>query len=130
MPRTLVSPPQMHLAPSYSHYAIAEGSTLICFAGQVALDNDMEIVGPGDLHAQTVAAMRNLETAMGVAGVGWDDIVRRTIYTTEPHELEALGSAIKEVTGDAENPPQTIVGVTGLALPELLVEIECTAVIA
>lgn len=130
MPRTLVNPPQMHLAPTYSHYAIAEGSTLIYFAGQVALNTDMEIVGTDDLRTQTVTAMRNLETAMEAAGVEWEDIVRRTVYTTQPHELQVLGEAIAEVTGDAGNPPQTIVGVTGLALPGLLVEIECTAVIA
>ncbi|MFD9719279.1 RidA family protein [Streptomyces sp. NPDC059076] len=129
MARRLINPPEMHPAPSYSHMAIAEGHTVVYFAGQVALDADLAVVGADDLHQQIVASMRNLEKAMKAAGVGWDDIVRRTIYTTRPHELDTIGAAVREVTGDAANPPQTIVGVTGLALPELLVEVECTAVV-
>ncbi|MGW6461590.1 RidA family protein [Streptomyces sp. NPDC055078] len=129
MTRRLVNPPEMHPAPTYSHLAIAEGHTLVFFAGQVALDSDLAVIGPDDLHQQIVASMRNLESAMRAAGVGWDDIVRRTIYTTRPHELETIGAAVREVTGPAADPPQTIVGVTGLALPELMVEIECTAVL-
>ena len=74
--------------------------------------------------------MRNVETAMDAAGVTWGDIVRRTIYTTRPTEYETITAGIDAVTGGAAHPPQTIVGVTGLALPGLLVEIECTAVLA
>ena len=78
---------------------------------------------------QTVGAMRNLETAMGAVGVDWDDIVRRTIYTAQPTEYETITRAIDEVTGGADHPAQTIVGITGLAVPGCLIEIECTAVI-
>ena len=74
--------------------------------------------------------MRNIEIALGEAGVGWDDIVRRTIYTLHPTEYEVITSAIDEVTGGADHPAQTIVGVTGLAVPGCLIEIECTAVVA
>jgi enamine deaminase RidA (YjgF/YER057c/UK114 family) len=74
--------------------------------------------------------MRNLKTAMDAAGVGWDDIVRRTIYTLEPTEYETITRAIDEVTGGADHPAQTIVGITGLAVPGCLIEIECTAVVA
>jgi enamine deaminase RidA (YjgF/YER057c/UK114 family) len=71
--------------------------------------------------------MRNVETAIGAVGVSWDDIVRRTIYTTMPTEYETITSGIDEVTGGAGHPAQTIVGITGLAVPGLLIEIECTA---
>jgi enamine deaminase RidA (YjgF/YER057c/UK114 family) len=73
--------------------------------------------------------MRNLETAMRAVGVEWADIVRRTIYTTRPAEYETITAGIEAVTGGSEHPAQTIVGVTGLALPGLLIEIECTAVL-
>ena len=82
-----------------------------------------------DLHGQTSAAMRNLKTAMDAAGVGWDDIVRRTIYTMQPTEYETITKAIDEVTGGADHPAQTIVGITGLAVRGCLIEIECTAVV-
>ena len=127
--RELVNPPALHPAPGFSHLALAQGRRLVYFAGQVALDRDFGLVGAGDLLEQTKAAMRNLETAMDAAGVTWDDIVRRTIYTTRPTEWETITAGIDAVTGGAAHPPQTIVGVTGLALPGLLVEIECTAVL-
>lgn len=127
MARELVNPPQLHPAPGFSHVAIAEGTRVVHFAGQVGLRADFSLVAD-DLHGQTVGAMRNLEVAMAAAGVGWDDIVRRTIYTTEPTAYEAITRAIDEVTDGAAHPAQTIVGVTGLAVPGLLIEIECTAV--
>ena len=127
MGRELVNPEGMHPAPGFSHVAIATGSKLVCFAGQVALDEAFNIVGGDDLRAQTVAAMRNVETAIGAVDVTWDDIVRRTIYTSMPTEYETITSAIDEVTGGAGHPAQTIVGITGLAVPGLLIEIECTA---
>ena len=127
MGRELVNPEALHPAPGFSHIAIATGSKLVYIAGQVALAADFSIVGEGDLRAQTVAAMRNVEIAMREVGIGWDDIVRRTIYTTTPTEYETITSGIDEVTGGAGHPAQTIIGVTGLALDGLLIEIECTA---
>lgn len=127
--RQLLNPPSLHPAPGFSHVAIARGGTVVHFAGQVALASDFGLVGGDDLFEQTRAAMRNLKLAMDAAGVGWDDIVRRTIYTLRPTEYETITRAIDDVTGGAEHPAQTIVGVTGLAVPGLLIEIECTAVV-
>ena len=127
--RELMNPPELHPAPGFSHVAIATGRTVVHFAGQVALDREFGIVGGADLAEQTRAAMRNVELAMGAAGVGWDDIVRRTIYTLHPTEFATITAAIDEVTGGADHPAQTIVGVTGLAVDGLLIEIECTAVV-
>jgi enamine deaminase RidA (YjgF/YER057c/UK114 family) len=127
--RQLLNPPELHPAPGFSHVAIAEGNKVVYFAGQVALAPDFSLLGD-DLYGQTVGAMRNLEVAVKAAGVGWDDIVRRTIYTTQPTEYETITRAIDEVTGGADHPAQTILGVTGLAVPGLLIEIECTAVVS
>ena len=129
MPRTLINPPELHPAPGFSHVAIAAGDKLVCFAGQVALDAEFRIIGAADLFEQTKAAMRNLLVAMEAADVTWDDIVRRTVYTTAPTEYGVISAAIDEVTGGSASPPQTIIGVTGLAVDGLLVEIECTAVL-
>jgi enamine deaminase RidA (YjgF/YER057c/UK114 family) len=119
----------MHPAPGFSHVAVSRGDRLVTIAGQVALDVDFSVIGPGDLRAQTVAAMRNVEKAMAAVGAGWDDVVRRTVYTLRPTEFQVITEAIDEVTGGAAHPPQTILGVTGLALDGLLIEIECTAMI-
>jgi enamine deaminase RidA (YjgF/YER057c/UK114 family) len=128
MSRQLISPETVHPSPGFSHIAIAEGSTVVHFAGQVALDPEFGIIGGDSLSEQTKAAMNNLAEVMAAADVGWDDIVRRTIYTLHPTEYETITAAIDEVTGGAAHPAQTIVGITGLAVPGLLIEIECTAV--
>ena len=127
--RELLNPPELHPAPGFSHVAIAVGTKVVHLAGQVALDRQFGIVGGDDLAEQTKAAMRNVELALRGAGAGWDDVVRRTIYTLQPTEFATITAAIDEVTGGAEHPAQTIVGVTGLAVDGLLIEIECTAVV-
>jgi enamine deaminase RidA (YjgF/YER057c/UK114 family) len=128
--RELVNPSELHPAPGFSHVAIATGTKVVHLAGQVALDQQFGIVGGDDLGEQTKAAMRNVEVALRAAGADWDDIVRRTIYTVHPTEFETITAAIDEVTGGAAHPAQTIVGITGLAVPGLLIEIECTAIVA
>jgi enamine deaminase RidA (YjgF/YER057c/UK114 family) len=127
MPRQDTNPEELHPAPGFSHVTEAKGTRLVYFAGQLALDQEFGILGGDDLGEQTKAAMRNLETAMKAVGVGWDDIVRRTIYTLHPTEYEVITATIDEVTGGADYPAQTIIGVTGLAVPGCLIEIECTA---
>lgn len=128
MTRKLINPESLHPAPGFSHIAVATGTQVVHFAGQVALDKQFNVIG-SDLHTQTTAAMKNLKLAMDAAGVEWKDIVRRTIYTLKPTEFETISAGIDEVTGGVENPAQTIIGVTGLAVEGLLIEIECTAVI-
>jgi enamine deaminase RidA (YjgF/YER057c/UK114 family) len=128
--RRLISPEDLHPSPGYSHVAVASGSRIVFLAGQVALERDFTIVGGTDLAAQTRRAMQNVGTALDAAGGDWGDVVRRTIYTTRPGEFETIAAAIDAVTGGGPQPAQTIVGVTGLALPGLLIEIEVTAVIA
>jgi len=127
--RRLFSPEDLHPSPGFSHIAVASGSRIVFLAGQVALERDFTIVGGTDLAAQTRCAMQNVRTALYSVDGDWGDVVRRTIYTTRPAEFETIAAAIDDVTGGGLQPAQTIVGVTGLALPGLLIEIEVTAVI-
>jgi enamine deaminase RidA (YjgF/YER057c/UK114 family) len=91
------------------------------------MDRNFGIIGGDDLGLQTEAAMRNLGTALAEIGATFDDVVRRTIYTTRPTEFETITAAIEKVQGSSDHPAQTIAGVTGLAVPGLLIEIEATA---
>jgi enamine deaminase RidA (YjgF/YER057c/UK114 family) len=124
--RESINPPDLHPAPGFSHVSVAHGSRTVYIAGQIALAPDFSIVGGEDLGEQTKAAMRNLEIALRAADASWEHVVRRTIYTTHPTEYEVITAAIEEVQGSNEHPAQTIVGVTGLAVPGLLIEIEAT----
>lgn len=127
--RKLLSPPQLHPAPGFNHVAIKEGSTLVSVAGQVALGHDFSVIAPGDLAEQTRVVMRNIAIALEAAGATWDDVIRRTIYTLHPTEFAVISEAIESVQGPAKHPAQTIVGVTGLAVEGLLIEIEVTALL-
>jgi enamine deaminase RidA (YjgF/YER057c/UK114 family) len=124
--RELINPSELHPAPGFSHIAVAKGSRLVFVAGQVALNPDFSIIGENDLGAQAEAAMRNLETALRAIGATFEDVVRRTIYTTQPTEFETITAAIEKVQGSSDHPAQTIAGVSGLALPGLMIEIEAT----
>jgi enamine deaminase RidA (YjgF/YER057c/UK114 family) len=127
--RELINPPELFPPPGFSHVAVASGERLVFVAGQTAITPDFAVVGEGDLAAQTRASMECVGIALRAAGADWDDVVRRTIYTVAPTEFEVITRAIEEVTGDSPHPPQTIIGVTGLALPQLMIEIEVTALI-
>jgi len=124
--RKLINPSQLHPAPGFSHITVAEPGTMAYIAGQVALAPDFSVLGGDDLGAQTQAAMRNVELALKAVNASWEDVVRRTIYTLHPTEYEVITAAIEEVQQSTEHPAQTIIGVTGLAVPGLLIEIEVT----
>jgi enamine deaminase RidA (YjgF/YER057c/UK114 family) len=126
MSRKLINPPSLHPAPGFSHITVAEPGTIAYFAGQVALAPDFSIIGGDDLGEQTKAAMRNIGVALKAVNATWDDVVRRTIYTLHPTEYEVMTAAIEEIQGSKDHPAQTIIGVTGLAVPGLLIEIEVT----
>ena len=127
--RELINPPMIHESPGYSHIAVTDAKKLVFLVGQVALDKNFELVGGDDLYAQTRATVANVVLALEAVGATWDDIVRRTIYTTKPLEWETITRAIVDETGETEHPPQTVAGVAGLGLESLLLEMECTAAI-
>jgi len=125
--RELVHPSRIHPTPGFSHAAIAPVGRIAYVAGQVALAEDFSVIGMGDLGEQTKAAMRNVKVVLDEIGASWGAVVRRTIYTLRPTEFEEITRAIEEVQGSSDHPAQTIVGVTGLAIDGLLIEIEVTA---
>lgn len=128
--RELINPAGMHPAPGFSHIAVTSAPRTAFIAGQVALAEDFSVIGGDDLFAQSVAAMRNVEVALRSIDAGWDQVVRRTIYTTAPTEFETITRAIEQVQESTDHPAQTIVGITGLAIPGLLIEIEVTVALS
>jgi len=126
MSRKLINPPELHPAPGFSHIAVAAPGSVAYIAGQVALAPDFSVIGGDDLGAQTRAAMRNIEVALREINATWEDVVRRTIYTLHPTQYEVITAAIEDVQKSKDHPAQTIIGVTGLAVPGLLIEIEVT----
>ena len=106
-----------------------EGSTrqLVC-AGQTAVDADGNPQHEGDMRAQMTLALDNLEAVLKAGGMGLADIVRLGIMTTDVdaamRNFDVLGARLGTA---GATPPQTLVGVTRLALPSLMIEFEATA---
>ena len=129
MKRTAVNPWSWSLNFGYNQAEMLVGANrrLIC-AGQTAVDADGNPQHPGDMRSQIALALDNLEAVLNAAGMGLADIVRLNIYTTNMDEalkhFDILGSRLGPA-GAA--PPMTLLGVTRLALPPLMFEIEATA---
>ena len=101
---------------------------LIC-SGQASVDADGRPLHAGDMRAQVTQALDNLETVLQAAGFTLADVVRLNIYTTDVDRmLEAFDVLVSRMGGAGGRQASTLLGVTRLAFPENMVELEATAV--
>jgi enamine deaminase RidA (YjgF/YER057c/UK114 family) len=115
----------------FSQVVVATGTRTIYTAGQVSIDEGGATVGAGDLAAQATQAMRNVGLALAAAGASYADIVKITTYVVnyQPEQRVVIGKARAPFFANRTPPASTLVGVSALALPEWLVEIEAVAVV-
>lgn len=132
--------PKQHLNPDalfpslpigFSQAVVAEGGRTVYLSGQTAWDANKQIVGGNDLGEQTRQALRNVRHGVEAAGGRLADVVSLRLYIVNPKpgDLGPVGEALREFFPAAQPPASTWIGVTSLAVPEFLIEIEAIAVI-
>jgi len=126
-----INPPELLVIPEIANVSIATGTRIVHVSGQTAVDTAGKVVGSTHLD-QSREAWRNLKAALEAAGATINDVAKITIYVVDYSwdAVEALTTAATEVFGGP--PPltaNTLVGVSALWLPGLLVEIEAVAVL-
>lgn len=116
--------------PAYSHVVTARGARHVYVSGQVAVDEHRTSVGADDLAAQTEQVMQNLETALAAAGATFADVVKLTTFVVgyTPEMRSVIGEVRARYLPAGDPPASTLVGVSALAAPDWLIEIEAIAV--
>lgn len=131
----LVNPEGLPRVDIYRQVSVATGSRLVFIAGQIARDADGGKVGAGDLAAQVEQCYLNIGTALADVGGSFDHVVKLTVYFVDwtPDKIsdfvEGVARASAKLGVITPVPPLTGVGVAALAEPDVLVEVEATAVI-
>jgi enamine deaminase RidA (YjgF/YER057c/UK114 family) len=122
-PATL-SPPR-----NYAHVTVVASGRQVHVSGQVATNAAGEVVGKGDLGAQTEQVYANLGHALGAAGATLADVFKIVTYVVNitPDKVAQVRAARARFIGTGPFPSSTMVGVTGLVHPDLLIEIEAIA---
>ena len=134
MPADRINPSNMYDSLSYgfSHATISREGAQLHLSGQVAWDKDNQLVGGDDLAAQARQALANLKAVLADQGLTPADLVRIRTYVVNhtPDKIGPVAGEMMAFFGDAMPCANTWIGVQALAMPEFLIEIEGTAVMA
>ena len=128
MERTIVNPWAWSIAFGFDQAHLLENPSrvLVC-SGQTSLDADGAVQHAGDMTAQVLLAYDNLGAVLAEAGMTFDDVVRITAYTTDVDAFLGAIPAAQAHLGTEGRTAFTLIGVSRLAYPELMVELEAIA---
>ena len=115
--------------PVMGYCRAVRAGRIVAVSGSAAIDADGNLVGKGDMYEQSRQCIRVISKALETAGCTLEDVVRTRTYVTDIDQWEAVAKAHSDVFGAAP-PATTLVEVTRLIDPDMLVEIEADAVIA
>jgi 2-iminobutanoate/2-iminopropanoate deaminase len=133
MPKEYINPNSLFpsLPHGFSQVVVATGRKMVFISGQTARDVRKNIVGGDSVLEQARQAFRNLETAIKATGGTLKDVVALRVYIVnyQAESGTAVGTALREFFSPENPPASTWIGVSALAIPEFLIEIEATAVL-
>lgn len=132
MDRKFINPEGLLRPGAYTPAIRVSGGNTVYVSGQVSQDAQGNVVGKGDLLAQTTQVYNNLGIALAAAGATFADVVKLNVYVVNYQpEHRALLQSVREKYVSKDNPPaSTLIGVQALARPEFMVEIEAVVVVA
>ena len=116
-------------AAAYTHCVEVKSGRTVYFSGQVALDEDGELVGPGDMRAQTEQVMKNIKAGLEALGGDLSCIVKRNIYLADISRIQEVRDGAAGFATGGPPPASTAVEVSGLFRNEFLIEVDIVAVI-
>ncbi len=113
--------------PLAGYARAVQAGDIVYVSGTTGTDPAGKVLAPGDAYAQTVQAIRNIENALQRLGLGLEHVVQTRIYITQIDRWKDVAKAHAELFGEV-HPATSLIGVQGLVDPEMMVEIEATAV--
>lgn len=129
MNRRIINPWTWQEAFGFNHgHEVTGAERTLYLAGQVSLDEDGQVVHEGDMAGQINKSIDNIEAVLEAADMTLADVVRLNIYTTDVDGLLANAAVLGRLGEAGCRYTSTLLGVSRLAFPELLVELEATAV--
>jgi len=131
VPNELLNPAGLSKPTGYTHVVMVSPGNLVYISGQVSLNAHGEVVGEGDLRAQATQVYVNLKTALAAVGASFNEVVKMNTYVVnlQPEHAAILREVRQVQIPQAPPPASTLVGVTGLARREFLIEVEVVAVV-
>jgi 2-iminobutanoate/2-iminopropanoate deaminase len=124
-----INPAGLSRPTGYTHVVVSPDGRTAYIAGQVAYDSTGKVVGVGDFRAQAAQVFANLSVALASVDATFRDVMKTTTYLTDLKNVAALRE-IRARHFDAAHPPaSTLIPVSGLARPELLLEIEAVVAV-
>jgi 2-iminobutanoate/2-iminopropanoate deaminase len=132
---TFINPNSLAKSPAYSHIAEIKSGRIVLIAGQVSMDSLGNVIGKGDLKAQTEQVYKNIERALRAVGATFADVAKFGIYITDMSKIAEFREVrnrlfdTKYYKNHPNRPVSTAIGVTALFNPDWLIEIEATVVL-
>ena len=124
---TFSNPPGIAPPRGYTHVVDVPAGRTLYIAGQVAFDAEGNVVGKGDVRAQTEQVFRNLKTALESAGATFADVVKMNWYVRDASQLAIYREVREQFLGAGPRPASTLVEVKALVRDDLLIEVEAIA---
>ena len=131
MQTQFLNPPTLCPTFGWTHVVTSTGGRTVYISGQVGINERGEIVGRGDLRAQTEQTFENLKHALASVGATFNDVVKTNLYIVglRPEHVPILREVRSRYVNTERPPASTLVGVSALVGPDWLIEIEAVAVI-